>query len=416
MSVTIPVKSQSGAGEKNRFNIFANMSKEKLIIIFTVLIDVIGIGIIIPVMPAYVESFNVSAFVVTLLFSVFSLFSFLSSPLLGVLSDKYGRRPILMASILSTSIGWFVFAGAPSLLFIFLGRILDGLAAGNFSTAQSAIADLSTDAKDRTANLGMVGAIFGLGFLVGPLIGGLLSKVSTAFPFWFVGGLSLLNFILAYFFLPETNKNLDRAKQIHWNPVKPIMVALQDLKLRRLYIIWFLFNMIAIGANAVFALYLMEQFGFGAYETGLFFTGVGLIIAFNQGFALKHFWLKKFTEKQLIILMFLLFSVGFGLMAYPSLRVFILGVICMAFGQSVLRVAITSEIMGEADETERGQATGALTGVMSVASVVAPLYGGALLEVRHYAPFLLAAVLGLLALTVIVRRPFPHIPTPNPLQ
>ncbi len=392
------------------------MSKEKLIIIFTVLIDVIGIGIIIPVMPAYVESFNVSAFVVTLLFSVFSLFSFLSSPLLGVLSDKYGRRPILMASILSTSIGWFVFAGAPSLLFIFLGRILDGLAAGNFSTAQSAIADLSTDAKDRTANLGMVGAIFGLGFLVGPLIGGLLSKVSTAFPFWFVGGLSLLNFILAYFFLPETNKNLDRAKQIHWNPVKPIMVALQDLKLRRLYIIWFLFNMIAIGANAVFALYLMEQFGFGAYETGLFFTGVGLIIAFNQGFALKHFWLKKFTEKQLIILMFLLFSVGFGLMAYPSLRVFILGVICMAFGQSVLRVAITSEIMGEADETERGQATGALTGVMSVASVVAPLYGGALLEVRHYAPFLLAAVLGLLALTVIVRRPFPHIPTPNPLQ
>ncbi len=392
------------------------MSKEKLIIIFTVLIDVIGIGIIIPVMPAYVESFNVSAFVVTLLFSVFSLFSFLSSPLLGVLSDKYGRRPILMASILSTSIGWFVFAGAPSLLFIFLGRILDGLAAGNFSTAQSAIADLSADAKDRTANLGMVGAIFGLGFLVGPLIGGLLSKVSTAFPFWFVGGLSLLNFILAYFFLPETNKNLDRAKQIHWNPVKPIMVALQDLKLRRLYIIWFLFNMIAIGANSVFALYLMQQFGFGAYETGLFFTGVGLIIAFNQGFALKHFWLKKFTEKQLIILMFLLFSVGFGLMAYPSLRVFILGVICMAFGQSVLRVAITSEIMGEADETERGQATGALTGVMSVASVVAPLYGGALLEVRHYAPFLLAAVLGLLALTVIVRRPFPHIPTPNPLQ
>jgi DHA1 family tetracycline resistance protein-like MFS transporter len=392
------------------------MSKEKLIIIFTVLIDVIGIGIIIPVMPAYVESFNVSAFVVTLLFSVFSLFSFLSSPLLGVLSDKYGRRPILMASILSTSIGWFVFAGAPSLLFIFLGRILDGLAAGNFSTAQSAIADLSTDAKDRTANLGMVGAIFGLGFLVGPLIGGLLSKVSTAFPFWFVGGLSLLNFILAYFFLPETNKNLDRTKQIHWNPVKPIIVALQDLKLRRLYIIWFLFNMIAIGANAVFALYLMEQFGFGAYETGLFFTGVGLIIAFNQGFALKHFWLKKFTEKQLIILMFLLFSVGFGLMAYPSLRVFISGVICMAFGQSVLRVAITSEIMGEADETERGQATGALTGVMSVASVIAPLYGGALLEVRHYAPFLLAAVLGLLALTVIVRRPFPHIPTPNPLQ
>ncbi len=265
------------------------MSKQNLIIIFTVLIDVIGLGIIIPVMPAYVESFGASALTVTALLSVFALFSFLSSPLLGALSDKIGRRPILLVSILSSSIGWFVFASAHSLIFLFIGRIIDGLAAGNFSTAQSCISDLAKDQKERTASLGTVGAVFGIGFLVGPLLGGILSKVSHSFPFWFVGVLALVNFILALIFLPETNKNLAPEKKIHWNPLKPLFSAINELKLRKLYIIWFIFNFAAVISNSVFALYLMDVFHYGAYETGLFFTAVGLIIAFNQGFALKKF-------------------------------------------------------------------------------------------------------------------------------
>ena len=156
------------------------MTKEKLIIILTVLIDVIGLGIIIPVMPTYVQSFGASPTIITLLFSVFALFSFLSAPLLGALSDKIGRRPILMVSILSSSIGWFVFAWAPSLTFLFLGRIIDGLAAGNFSTAQSAISDLAKTPQERTANLGLTGAIFGVGFLLGPFLGGMLSTISPS--------------------------------------------------------------------------------------------------------------------------------------------------------------------------------------------------------------------------------------------
>lgn len=392
------------------------MSKEKLIIIFTVLIDVIGLGIIIPVMPAYVKSFNVPVIVVTLLFSVFSLFSFLSAPFLGALSDKIGRRPVLMASILSTSIGWFVFAGVHSLFFLFLGRIIDGMAAGNFSTAQSAIADLSADPKERTANLGSVGAIFGVGFLVGPLIGGVLSKVSPAFPFWFVACLALLNFILAYFFLPETNKNLHQDKKIHWNPTKPLAAAFKDIKLRKLYVLFFMFNVITAGSNTIFALYLMGVFKLGAYESGLFFTGIGLIAAFNQAFALKQFWLKKFTEKKLIIMMFSVLAFAFFIMSYPNLKSFIIGVVFMSFAQSVLRVAITSEIMGEADIRERGQATGALSSVMSVAAVMAPIITGFIFQFRHFAPFLLASVLSIVALLVIFRRRFPKIPTPSALQ
>lgn len=392
------------------------MSKQKLIVIFTVLIDVIGLGIIIPVLPAYVESFGASALTVTMLLSVFALFSFLSSPLLGVLSDKIGRRPILLVSILSSSIGWFVFANAHSLIFLFLGRIIDGLAAGNFSTAQSCISDLAKNQKERTESLGTVGAVFGIGFLIGPLLGGILSKVSHSFPFWFVGVLALVNFILAFFFLPETNKNLAPEKKIHWNPLKPLFSAINELKLRKLYIIWFIFNFSAVISNSVFALYLMGVFHYGAFETGLFFTAVGMIIAFNQGFALKKFWLKRFTEKKLIVIMFTFFAIGFSTMAYPLLGLFIVGNILTAFGQSILRVAITSEVVGGAEAKERGEAMGVLASIMSVAAVIGPLVAGLFFQYRHFLPFLFSALLSLLALAIITGQRFTRIKIPEGVQ
>ncbi|MEK7644533.1 MAG: MFS transporter [Patescibacteria group bacterium] len=385
------------------------MSKEKLIIIFTVLIDVIGLGIIIPVMPAYVESFNVSALTVTMLFSTFALFTFLSSPVLGAWSDKIGRRPILLISILSTSIGWLVFASAHNLVFLFLGRIIDGLAAGNFSTAQSSIADLAKDQKERTSSLGAIGAVFGVGFLIGPLLGGILSKISDSFPFWFVGALALVNFILAYFFLPETNKNLDRERKIHWNPLKPLRAAISDRKLGKLYLIWFIFNFIAVTSNSIFALYLIGVFNYGAFETGLIFSGVGLIMAFNQGYALKNFWLKRFTEKKLIVGALIIFAAGFFLMAIPKIGFFIIGNIITAFGQSILRVAITSEVVGEAETKARGQAMGVLMAIMSVAAIVAPLLAGILFEFKHFLPFIFSALLSLTAFSIVAGRKFTKI-------
>lgn len=161
----------------------------KKIILLTAFIDVIGISIVIPVLPFYVESFGASAFIVTVLFSVYSLCSFLSAPYLGALSDKIGRRPVLLVSILSTALGWFVFAGAKNLWFLFIGRIIDGLAAGNLPITQSYLTDLAKDDRERTANLGLIGAIFGLAFVIGPAIGGWLGSISHALPFWTVGAL-----------------------------------------------------------------------------------------------------------------------------------------------------------------------------------------------------------------------------------
>jgi MFS transporter, DHA1 family, tetracycline resistance protein len=159
------------------------MQKEKIVVLFTVFVDVIGFGIVIPILPFYVGSFGASPFVITLLFASFAFFSFLSSPFLGALSDKIGRRPVLIASITSTAVGWFVFASATSIPLLFLGRIIDGAAAGNFTVAQGCLIDLARDDKERSANLGMIGAAFGVGFMIGPFLGGLLSTVSHSFPF-----------------------------------------------------------------------------------------------------------------------------------------------------------------------------------------------------------------------------------------
>lgn len=372
------------------------MSKEKAIIILTVAIDVVGLGIIIPVMPLYVESFGLSAFYVTLLISVYSFFSFISAPFLGALSDKLGRRVVLITSIASTAFGWLLFAMARGFPMLMIGRIIDGMAAGNISTAQSVMSDVAKDPKERAGNLGLIGMIFGLGFIIGPFIGGSLSKISTSAPFYFVAGMAFLNTILAYFFLPETNKHIDKAKKISWNPTKPLVTAVQDKKLRRLYLVWFLMSTIFVVANSIFALFLSTTYGFGPFVSGFFFTGVGIILALNQGFLIKKFWLVKWKEKELIKIMLGFFAVGFLAMTIKSLPVFVFGMILTAFGQSSMGIAMTNEIIGEADAKERGEAVGVMSGINSAATIVAPLISGATFIIRPNLPYFLVSMLSII--------------------
>jgi len=375
---------------------------KKLIILLTVFIDVLGIGIIIPILPFYVESYGATATTVTLLFAVYSFFSFFSGPFLGSWSDKIGRKPILLISLFSTSLGWLIFAFAPNIIWLFIGRIIDGLAAGNFPIAQSYLIDISKDEKEKTSNLSLIGACFGVGLIIGPAIGGFLSSWFLSAPFWFVGGLALLNSIMAVFFLPETNKNKDLNKKLELNPLKPLQLALNNKPLRLSLLAWFLLSLALASQQSTFSLYLSDKFNLGSIAVSLFMTAAGVIIIINQAFAVKKFWLKYFSENSLNIWLMFFISGGFLLMGLNYLIIFIIGYIINTVTQSVLRATLTSRMTKKSGGQGHGAVLGVINSVMSLGMIIGPVFTGWLFEMHSSWPFWAASIFALTAFFVLL--------------
>ena len=220
------------------------MKRSPLIVIFTtVFIDLVGFGIVIPVLPFYAEgtAFGATPRIVGLLFASYSIMQLIFSPILGGLSDKYGRRPVLLVSIIGTGIGFLILGLATTITMLFFGRILDGITGGNISTAQAYIADVTTE-ENRAKGMGMIGAAFGLGFIFGPAIGGILSRWGIHVPFYFAATLCFANALLLYFTLPETvtadHPAKNRAGGRSWRQVGR---ALKQPKLAFVLVIYFLF-------------------------------------------------------------------------------------------------------------------------------------------------------------------------------
>lgn len=379
--------------------------KIKFLVLMTVFIDIIGLGIVIPVLPFYVEKFSGSPLTITSLFAVFALCAFVSSPWIGSLSDKYGRRPALLASIASTAIGWFIFAAAPSVLFLYIGRIVDGLAAGNIPVAQSALVDIAKTDKDRTANLGLIGAIFGIGFMIGPFIGGALGHISQTLPFWFVGVLSTINLIMAFFFLPETlNKEhaqSNKKNQTSINPFKPIARALKDKLLRPNYLAIFLFGLAIAGNQSIFSLYLNKIYGYEEFITGMIFASMGLMIAINQLFMMRNFWLKRFKEPTLELTMLIIFAIGYLSFTIPFFPFLVIGILAITFGQSVLRVVMNGQLISKSSPAVRGEILGISASIISLAAGISPFATGALFKWNITSPFILETGIVLLAFGIL---------------
>src|SRR5712691_10523516 len=287
------------------------MKRSPLLVIFiTVFIDLVGFGIVIPVLPFYAEGtkFGATPREVGLLFASYSVMQLIFAPVLGRLSDKYGRRPVLLISLLGTSLGFLILGFASTLWMLFLGRIIDGISGGNISTAQAYIADVTTK-ENRAKGMGLIGAAFGLGFVFGPAIGGILSRWGTNVPFLFAGSLSFANVILLSFTLPETvtPDHPARTSAATGRGFGQLMASLRKPALASVMTIYFLGIVAFSIMTASFSLFMMFRLGYDPWHNGWIFAFVGIISATIQG-GLIGKMVKRFGEPPLVITGALLFS------------------------------------------------------------------------------------------------------------
>jgi DHA1 family tetracycline resistance protein-like MFS transporter len=382
-----------------------------MVIFLTILVDMIGFGIVIPILPLYSRHFNATDWQIGILFGSFSFMQLIFAPLMGRWSDLFGRRPILLLSILGTAISFLIMGLANSLWLLFLGRLIDGASGGNIPTAQAYIADV-TPLDKRSGAMGIIGAAFGLGFVIGPAIGGLLGQYSIQLPFYVAAVLAFLNVIAIYFFLPES-LSADQRKahpaisgsmwknflQVKNGPIGTVMWVSMISTLA--------FSLV----TALFTLFTANRFQWHARENGWLFAYIGVLGVLIQGGLLRRM-VPKTGEKPLIILgsTFLFLSMAL-LPLSGSLIWVVLASTALAIGNSL----VTPLLSGLASKSANAQSQGIVLGVMqstaSLGRMIGPMLGGILLQydadsgnaLYGISPFWFAAALMMLGVFVSLK-------------
>ncbi|MCB9800548.1 MAG: MFS transporter [Candidatus Omnitrophica bacterium] len=363
------------------------MKRSPLASIFLIVaVDVLGFTIILPLLPFYAESFGASALVVGTLISTYGFCQLIAGPILGHLSDRFGRKPVLLVSQCGTLIGFLILAFARSLPLIFLSRIIDGITAGNLSVAQAYISDV-TEAKDRAKSFGLIGIAFGLGFLIGPAISGVLAHFNYQYPIFAAAGLSLASILATYFLLPRVAHMTVHAGEEADRSFSPKIYsesfrdpALGPL-LRQFASFIFTFVLFMSG----FALFAERRFtfhgaAFGAREVGVAFAYAGFLGVIIQGGLIGRL-VKRFGEARLVKIGFVcMFSAFLCLSVTATIPLLALVIAVYFFGSSVLRPSLTSLITLSAGKHRQGVTLGLTQSLMSISQVVAPLVCGVLIE------------------------------------
>ena len=376
-----------------------------------VVIDLIGFGLVIPLLPFYAVRFAASPQLVTSLLAVYSLMALLSAPLWGRLSDRIGRRPVLMSSLAAGALAYLWMGAADALWMLFAARGLAGICAGNIAAAQAYIADVTTP-ENRAKGMGLIGAAFGLGFIIGPALGGLLAgnnpaSADLAMPAWVAAGLSGMALLGVAFLLPESRPLEARQNMPARSRFAAILGALRRPILSRLILVFFLVILAFSGMESTFALWAMRQFGWGPSQVAYVFAYVGLLSAVLQGGLIGRLS-RRFGEERLLLVGLTL--IGIGLLTLPAARwlsLLALMLAALAVGMGLVQPSLNSLISRRAGREEQGEVLGVSQSVGSLARVLGPLAAGFLFaELGRDAPYLWGAALVAAAwlLTVLLWR------------
>lgn len=389
-------------------------NKKQLLTIFLIIfIDLLGFGLIIPIVPFYLQEFiddpNKIGQTIALLITAAAAMQFIFNPIWGRLSDRIGRRPILLMSVAGMAISHAFFAVAPTLPLLFLSRIMSGIFAATVPTAMAYISDVTSE-EDRAKGMGLVGAAFGLGFILGPAAGGILSDIGGfKLPLFGASALSLVALVLAFFTLKETvdTSNPKKRDYRRFN-LANLLRAFRHPTLGILFLIFFIVNLAFSNLETVFALYIDHVFNYTTKEAGYFFAMIGVISATVQGVFIGRFS-KKFGEKKLIISSLLILGLSFiFLPMFKVVLLFALFMAFIAFSLGLHNPSVTSLISKNATRDEQGGVLGINQSFSALGRILGPLWAGFFFD--HFGvgiPFITAGVLILFAFFIslnLIRR------------
>ena len=384
------------------------------VIFLTVFIDMVGFGIVIPVLPLYAEHFHATPVQIGWLTGIYSGMQIIFVPILGRLSDRFGRRPILIVSLIGTAVGFLLMGWASSLPLLFLARIIDGASGGNISTAQAYIADVSTP-ENRSRSMGLIGAAFGLGFTLGPMIGGIMSRISYGAPFYFAAVLAAVNVVLLYFILPES-LSAEYRSQPHKRSRLAEVFQHGHGRLFGTIVATYFFSITGFAImTTLFALFTEKHFGFDAHQTGYVFGFIGIISVILQGGLIGRL-VKMFGETALARTGLLLLALAlFSLPLATTLPMLLLVSATLAIANGLVTPTLTGLASQMIDRSWQGRALGLMQSAGSAGRLVGPLLGGWLLmfdlnrPLAHYArtPFFVSAAILLVAFALALgfRKP-----------
>lgn len=377
-------------------------NRNLMIIALIAVVNALGYGIIIPILYSYSMRFGLTDFQNGLLFALFSLCQFFSTPIIGRLSDRFGRKPLLITSIAGTALSFVMLAFAPNAIFLFLGRALDGITAGNIPVASAVITD-TTEPKDRAKGFGIIGASFGFGFIFGPAISAFTVGISPALPFLIAAAISLLAVIITWIFLPETNKNIGQVSKTKLFDFSKLWHALTNrtvgLTLIMTLFYFMAFSMFIFGFQSS----TVKVLNMSPNQISLLFTLFGALGLISQLVLLQQALKFLKIKKTLLYSLAWVAAIFIVMFFAKSILVFVIASIALGLVNSFVQPITQTILSEEVDDSEQGEMQGINASYMSIGQIIGPIIAGGLASISIMLPFLGASVLMIACLFIALK-------------